>query len=121
MIIKILLIVGILALLLVGLSSRNSYFGHAWKKILFTGLSLLVIASVIFPDSLTVFANFLGVGRGADLILYSLTLAFMFYVLNDYLYKQDQKVKIYKIARKLAIQEANQSIGKVDKNTSQRK
>lgn len=34
------------------------------------GLSFLAIYFVLFPDSTTLIANNLGVGRGADLILY---------------------------------------------------
>jgi small membrane protein len=36
------------------------------------------VAAVIFPDSVSVVAGWLGVGRGADLVLYVTVVAFMF-------------------------------------------
>ncbi|WP_133150138.1 DUF2304 family protein, partial [Vibrio splendidus] len=34
------------------------------------GLSIISIYFVLFPESTTIIANYLGVGRGTDLILY---------------------------------------------------
>lgn len=34
------------------------------------GLSIISIYFVLFPESTTIIANYLGIGRGADLILY---------------------------------------------------
>jgi hypothetical protein len=91
-----------------GLGERRTHIGRAWKKI---GLLLLVIAmvvAVLFPDTTNGLAHLVGVGRGADLLLYIVTLAFIAYVLNSYLHQQDEKDALYRLARKVAILEANE-------------
>lgn len=96
-----------LSLLYWGLSGRRTHVGKAWKKI---GLSLLVVAmivAVLFPELTNDLAHLVGVGRGADLVLYGLTLAFISYALNNYLHQQTEKDALYRLARKIAVLEAN--------------
>lgn len=50
-------------------------------------------------------AKYLGVGRGADLLLYFLTLSFLFMVISVYLTFIEQQEKIVKLARKIALLE----------------
>ena len=97
-----------LLILYFGLSGRRTHIGRAWKKI---GLMLLVVAMVIavmFPETTNDLAHAVGVGRGADLLLYGLTLAFIAYVLNNYLQQQNDKDALYRLARQVAILEANE-------------
>lgn len=78
----------------------------AWKKILGILFFFGAIFAVLFPDILNKFANLFGVGRGADLLLYLLTLAFIFVVSNAYIHsKQDQK-RLVILARKIALLDA---------------
>jgi hypothetical protein len=108
MIIKIVIILAALGMLFFGLGGRRTHIGRAWKKV---GLMLLVVGmiiAVLFPDSTNDLAHFVGVGRGADLLLYLLALAFIAYVLNNYLHQQDEKDALYRLARKVAILDANE-------------
>ena len=105
--IQIIIIVGALLILFLGLSGRKTHMGRAWKKL---GVCLLVLAMVIavlFPDTTNRLAHLVGVGRGADLLLYVLTLAFIAYSLNNYLQQQDEKDALYRLARKVALLDAN--------------
>jgi hypothetical protein len=104
---QIVVIVVALCILAIGLSSRTSSAGKAWKKV---GLSLLVVAmitAVLLPDTINSLAHLVGVGRGADLLLYVLTLAFIAYALNNYLHQQTERDALYRLARRIAILEAN--------------
>lgn len=97
-----------LAILYFGLSGRRTYIARAWKKI---GLCLLVVAmivAVLFPDTTNSLAHLLGIGRGADLLLYGLTLAFIAYALNSYLRQQNEKDALYRLARRVALLDANE-------------
>lgn len=116
MIIQILLIIVSVLLVLIGLSHRSTSSGQAWKKILLILLSILMIVSVIFPKILTEVAHFLGVGRGADLLLYVFVVVFIFYVLNNYLKQQDQRKDLYRLARRVAISEAGFNLKSKKKN-----
>jgi len=78
----------------------------AWKKILGILFFFGAIFSVLFPGVLNKLANLFGVGRGADLLLYLLTLAFILVVSNAYIHsKQDQK-RLVILARKVALLDA---------------
>lgn len=50
----------------------------ALTRMLTVALSLAAIGAVIAPNSLTDLANAVGVGRGADLVLYALVVVFAF-------------------------------------------
>ena len=96
------------ALLIVGLSGRNTHAVKAWKKI---GLCLLIIGmvvAVLSPDMTNRLAHVFGIGRGADLLLYAVTLAFITYALNNYLHQQGEKDALYRLARKVALLEASE-------------
>jgi len=46
-------------------------------KLLFAGVMLAALTFTIFPDASTVIANYLGIGRGVDLIIYLSLLALL--------------------------------------------
>jgi hypothetical protein len=79
----------------------------ASKKIGLIALAILMIIAVIFPNTTNDVAHVVGVGRGADLLLYLTVVAFILYVLHSYLEMKDQSITIVKLARKIAIIEAN--------------
>lgn len=82
------------------------YSIRAWKRIGFLLLLIFMIASIAAPELTNKLAHLLGVGRGADLLLYFLAISFLFIVINIYMKFQDQSAVMYKIARHVAIQEA---------------
>ena len=104
--VQVLLLLGVGLLLVVFLRGRNTMPFQAGKKLLL-GLFVLVFAvAVVFPDTLTAVANVLGVGRGADLLLYALVVAFFFVALNTYLKFRDLELRNTRLARRIAIMEA---------------
>jgi hypothetical protein len=106
-IIQILVVIFALAIIIAILGGRQSYAARAWKKIALILLALVMVIAVLFPGLTNSAANIVGVGRGADLLLYLLTLAFIGYVLNSYLHQQKDKDILFRLARKTAILEAN--------------
>lgn len=93
------------------ISRINSHTARAWKKILLILLAFAMIIAVIFPELTNKIANFLGVGRGADLLVYILTMGFILYVLNSYVKEQEDKDKLHRLARRIAIIDANERYG----------
>lgn len=108
MIIQIILIVAALCVIVYALGQRNTHSGKAWKKIALSLLGVCMVVAVLFPDLTNQFAHIFGVGRGADLLLYLLVVAFIFYALNGYLQQQTQRDKMYRLARKIAVLEAKE-------------
>ena len=106
MIIQILLIAAVLVIAFYVLGRRNTHSGRAWQKIGLFLLFLLMVIVVLFPELTNEFAHSIGVGRGADLLLYGTVLILVFSILSNYLRQQDQRDKTYRLARQLALSEA---------------
>lgn len=104
--IQILVILLAVIIVVVTLGNRSTHSGKAWKKIGLVFLAIAMIVAVLFPDTTNMLARLVGVGRGADLLLYVTVIAFILFVLNNYLYQQDQKNSMHKLARKVALSEA---------------
>jgi hypothetical protein len=107
-IIQTIVVIVALALILSVLTGRQTHAARAWKKIALILLAFSMVIAVLFPEITNMTAHFVGVGRGADLLLYILTLAFISYVLNNYLYQQKDKDAIFRLARKVAVLDANE-------------
>ena len=88
------------------LSSRQSHTINAWKKIGVIIIGLVAVISITIPSLTSKLAHFLGVGRGADLLLYLFVASFIFYVLSQYLKQQEQRDTLYRLARQIAISDA---------------
>lgn len=103
-------IVIISALTIVGLAlgRRATHSGKAWKKISLIFFAIAMVVAVLFPDLTDKIAGLMGVGRGADLLLYLTVVAFIFYTLNNYLHQQDQRDTFFRLARKVALLDANE-------------
>ncbi|HMH69935.1 MAG TPA: DUF2304 domain-containing protein [Candidatus Saccharimonadales bacterium] len=107
-IIQIAVIIMALTLLLSTLVGRQTHAARAWKKIALCLLACAMVVAVLFPDITNQLAHLVGVGRGADLLLYVLVLAFIAYALNSYIHQQREKDVLYRLARKVALLEANE-------------
>jgi hypothetical protein len=109
MIIRIVLIAVILYMLVVFLNQRSTTRGQAWSKLIVLLLLLSGIIAVILPGLTNDIAHTVGVGRGADLLLYFLTVAFIGSLLGQYLHNQDENLKFVRLARRIAIMDANEN------------
>ena len=89
------------------LSKRNAHSIKAWKKITVVLLVIFAIFAVLFPDNVTILANMVGVTRGTDLLLYVLFALFLVYILMQYLNSKDERDRLTRLARRVAIIEAN--------------
>ena len=74
-------------------------------------LGLMVFAafavwSILFPQVWNQIARFVGVGRGTDMVLYALVVAFLSFTLTTYLRFRDLETRYTKLARRLALDEA---------------
>ncbi len=103
--IQVLLIVAIVALFGL-LRSRTSARSRAWVKVGYIGFVVAGIYAVLRPDDTTVVANWLGVARGTDLMLYVLIIAFIFTTLSTYMRFKDLELRYARLARAIALQGA---------------
>lgn len=64
------------------------------------------VVSIIFPDVWTRIAqNFFGIGRGTDLVLYGLVVAFLSFTVTTYLRFRDLETRYTRLARRIALDE----------------
>lgn len=103
MLIKSLLLILVVAIVIYFLTATNKTKTQAWKKILFTVFVAFMGVAIISPDSTNEVAHFVGVGRGADLLLYLLAAVFVFFAVNTYTKFQEQRNRVNALARKLAL------------------
>jgi len=106
MLIQYVLIAGVALVLVSFLRHRNAMRFQAGKKILLGVFVVACLVSIARPGLLSTVAGWLGVGRGADLLLYALIVAFSFVAINTYLKFKDYEERLNVVARRLAISEA---------------
>ena len=76
-------------------------------------LGLLLFAafavwSILFPSVWNRMAKLVGVGRGTDMVLYALVVAFLSFTLTTYVRFRDFEARYTKLARRQALTEAAQ-------------
>ncbi|GAA1179137.1 DUF2304 domain-containing protein [Ornithinimicrobium humiphilum] len=79
---------------------------QAVRRLLLIAFVILAAMAVLFPRLLTQVAQFLGVGRGADLLLYGLTVFFLGYVASSYRRMRHMEQQVTTLARELALRAA---------------
>ena len=105
MIIRVILIacVGGFAFALIRSSGVRS---RAWALILLAVLSALGMLAILVPEWTTLAANAVGVGRGADLLIYLLITTLAFVILMVYTRVRLLQGQVTRLARAISIQGA---------------
>jgi hypothetical protein len=84
-------------------------------RIMFVILALSGLYFVWFPNQATVIANIIGIGRGADLVVYVWIIFSMLAILNLHLHIKSQIEIITLLSRNIAINEARSFYDTKDK------
>ena len=103
--IKLLLLAGVLLTLVWFVRSEHTLRMRASKKLAFFAFVLLNVYAVLRPDDLSMVAHWVGVGRGADLLLYLLAIGVIFIALNFYLRVRQLERALTDLAREMAVRE----------------
>ena len=100
------LIILAIVLLAVRFLPSTGQRSQAVRRVLLALLGLFAVFSVLFPETWTRLAELVGVGRGTDLLLYGLTIAFLGYVATSYVRFRALESTVTKLARRIALDEA---------------
>lgn len=106
MIIQFLLVPAIVLAVVLSLRSRNSVRGQARRKILAALTVAAGVLSVIFPGVLQGLANWSGVTRGTDLLLYGLAIVLIYLVGSVSVRFREHEARLVRLAREVALTEA---------------
>ena len=104
--IQALLLLAIVALAWYFFANRRKANAKAWVKIGFALMMVAAVWAIARPDDVTVVANWLGVARGTDLMLYVLVVAFFFVTVSTWTRFREQELRYSRLARTLALQNA---------------
>ena len=105
MLIKLLLLVAIAAVFVLGLRPPSGARHLALRRGTVVAAAGVATLSVLFPDAWNAIAGFVGVGRGTDLLLYGLIVAFLLYMVTTYRRFRDMEQQITLLARRVAVDE----------------
>ena len=106
MTVQILLVIAALGALIYFVRKQHNVRIRASKRIAFFAFIAVNIYAVLRPDDTTKVAHLIGVGRGTDLVLYLLVVAFVFGMLNTYLRQREISNHLTDLARAMALREA---------------
>jgi len=96
--VQVLLIVAILAAMGRLLISQSSRTRAVWT-LLGLVFTVFAIVAIIFPDATNWVAHLVGIGRGADLLLYGLVVVVLAIVVQQGLYRQSEQRRFAKLVR----------------------
>jgi len=108
------LMVVILGLLWFALHHRSSTEARAFRRIAFLGLTILIVLAVLFPGVLDDIANTFGIGRGADLAIYLVSIGLLFFAVSTYLKFGDMDRRITLLSRHIALLESKGDVGQIN-------
>ncbi|MEP6665707.1 MAG: DUF2304 domain-containing protein [Nocardioidaceae bacterium] len=104
--IKAILVFGLLAFTTLELRGKTTASHLAVRRVVAILILLLGVTGIVFPDLVSKLANLVGVGRGADLVLYALVIAFLFSTLGLYQRLSKLEERYVTLSRQLAIARA---------------
>ncbi|UQN30055.1 DUF2304 domain-containing protein [Brachybacterium kimchii] len=107
LVIQILLILGILGITFWLFRTRGAR-QLAVRRLLILGFALFAVAAVVFPRLLTRVAHLVGVGRGADLLLYATVIVLLGVIALQEVRAKNEEKRITYLARRIALDEAEQ-------------
>jgi len=104
--IQVLLIASVVALLVYLLRSRTNTKAKAWVKVGYVAFVIVAVYAILRPNDTTVVANWLGVARGTDLLIYALIIAFVFTTMSTYLRFKEIELRYARLVRAVALEGA---------------
>jgi small membrane protein len=104
--IQFVLVLAVLTIMYVFVRRSHAIYVQASKRIALVLFALANVYAVMRPDDLTAIARVLGVGRGTDLVLYALVVAFMAGMFSMYQRFRVVDRRYTELARTVAIREA---------------
>lgn len=101
-----LLIAGIFAAAVIAMRFFPGDRSLALKRIFALLFAAAAVLAILFPTALTAVANFFGIGRGADLLLYVSIIGGLLFVVAIVRSKARSEARVTQLARAVALMEA---------------
>lgn len=105
MLIQAILIVAVVGVGFVWLRNERGAKHQAIRRLMLIAFLVLGVFSVLVPDLWNMAADWVGVGRGTDLLLYMFIVCFLGYVTSNYIRSRELESRLTKLARRIALDE----------------
>lgn len=105
-VIKVILIAAFIAIAAFLIVPGRGVRHAAVRRLLLAFVFVVAVAAVVFPNAMNRVANAMGVGRGADLLLYGFIIVFIGNALVQQRHNRHMEQEITLLARRIAITEA---------------
>ena len=100
------LLIAVVVLVVARLFRSRGARAQAIRRIGLVVFAAFAAVTILFPDVWTRIARVVGVGRGTDLVLYALVVAFLSFTVTTYLRFRDLETNYTRLARRIALTEA---------------
>jgi hypothetical protein len=101
-----LVLIGVVILTAARLLRHRGARTQAVRRLGLMLFAAFAVWSILFPSVWNQIARLVGVGRGTDMVLYALVVAFLSFTLTTYLRFRDLQTRYTTLARRLALDEA---------------
>ena len=115
--IQVVLIVVVFAVVARLFRSRGAR-AQAIRRIGLVVFAVFAAVSILFPELWNRIARLVGVGRGTDMVLYALVVAFLSFTVTTYLRFRDLENNYTRLARRIALSEVHDPRASDDDTTS---
>ena len=105
-IVQLVLVVAVLVVSLALMRGGSNARHLAVRRMLLMIFAVVAALSVFFPDALTRVAQFLGIGRGTDLVLYGAVVSLFVFMATTYQRFRHAENALTKLSPRIAIDEA---------------
>lgn len=100
------LLIAVVVLVVARLFRSRGARAQAIRRIGLVVFAGFAAVSILFPDVWSSIARAVGIGRGTDLVLYALVVAFLSFTVTTYLRFRDLETNYTRLARRIALSEA---------------
>ena len=117
MLIQVILVAAVVVVTVLRTRSTANARHQAIRRLLLVAFVIGAVLAILFPEWLTFVANLLDVGRGTDLLLYALVIAFVSFIATSHRRTNQLERKITVLTRELGLAEA--TLERVDDSVGQ--
>lgn len=114
-VIKVILIAAFILFALILIAPVGGARRLAVRRLLLAGAFGAAVVAIAFPWLISDLANLLGVGRGADLVLYALVVVFIGNAMTQSAHNRQLQRELTSVARSLAIMQSPPPISESDR------
>jgi hypothetical protein len=106
-VLQVILVIAVILFSVILIRGGSNAKHMAVRRIMVLLFAVVAVLSIFLPEILTRLANFVGVGRGTDLMLYAFIVSFLVYISTTHQRFRHMEGILTKLSRRIALDEAD--------------